>query len=135
MAQENVELLRRGFDEMNRNGIGNVNLLLYFHPDVEYLPRRSATEGAYRGIAGIERFVSDTEAVFEKFQPRYEFLDLGERVLAWGVVHVRARGSGIETDVPTGSVFDFRDGKIVLWEDFGSRKKAVEAVGLAESDE
>lgn len=131
MAQENVELLRRGFDEMNRVGISNVNLLSYFHPDVEYLPLRSAMEGAYRGIAGIERFTADTEEVFENFEPRYEFVDLGERVLAWGVVHVRARGSGIETDIATASVFDFRDGKVVRWEDFGDKDKALEAVGLA----
>jgi ketosteroid isomerase-like protein len=130
MSQQSVELLRGGFDEMNRVGIGNVNLLLYFHSDVEYLPLRSAMEGAYRGIAGIERFTADTEEVFETFEPRYEFLDLGERVLAWGVVHVRARGSGIETNIPTASVFAFRDGKIVRWEDFGEKDKALEAVGL-----
>lgn len=96
MPRENVELLCRGFDEMNRVGISNVNLLVYFHPDVEYWPRRSATEGAYRGIAGI-----------------------------------RARGSGIETDIATAGVFDFSDGKIVRWEDFGDRDEALRAVGLA----
>jgi ketosteroid isomerase-like protein len=132
MSQENVELLRRGFDEMNHVGISNVNLHLYFHPDVEYLPLRSAMEGAYRGIAGIERFTADTEQVFEKFEPQHEYLDLGERVLAWGVVHVRARGSGIETDIDTASVFDFRDGKIVRWEGFGDENEALKAVGLEE---
>ena len=52
--------------------------------------------------------------------------------MAWGVIHVRARGSGIETDIATGGIFEFRDGKIVRWEDFGSKDKAIEAVGLAE---
>jgi ketosteroid isomerase-like protein len=130
MSQENVELLRRGIDEMNRVGISDVNLRLYYHPDVEYLPLRSATEGTYRGIAGVERFNADTEEVFEKFEPQYEFLDLGERVLAWGVIHVRAKGSGIETDIATGGIFEFRDGKVVRWEDFGSKDKALKAVGL-----
>ena len=68
----------------------------------------------------------------EKFDLHYEFLDLGERVLAWGVIHVRARGSGIETDIPTGGIFDFRDGKIVRWEDFGSKEKALQAAGVQE---
>jgi limonene-1,2-epoxide hydrolase len=132
MSQENVELLRRGMEEANRVGISEVNPRLYYHPDVEYLPLRSATEGKYRGIAGIERFNADTEEVFEKFELHYEFLDLGERVLAWGVIRVRARGSGIETDIATGGVFEFRDGKIVRWEDFGSKEKALKALGLAE---
>jgi limonene-1,2-epoxide hydrolase len=56
--------------------------------------------------------------------------DLGERVLAWGTIHVRARGSGIETNIETGGVFEFRDGKIMRWEDFGSKDAALEAVGL-----
>jgi limonene-1,2-epoxide hydrolase len=132
MSQENVELLRRGLDEMNRVGIGNANVHLYYHPDVEYLPLRSGTEGSYRGIAGIERFNADTGEIFEKFEPHYDLLDLGERVLAWGVIHVRARGSGIETDIPTGGVFEFRAGRIIRWEDFGSKDKALEAVGLEE---
>ena len=131
MARENVELLRRGMEEMNRVGLSEMNLRLYYHPDVEYLPLRSATEGAYHGIAGLEQFTADTDEVFEKFQLHFEFLDLDERVLAWGVIHVKARGSGIETDVATGGVFTFRDGKIVRWEDFGSKTEALKAVGLA----
>ena len=131
MSQENVELIRRGLDAWSRGEIGEISLRSYYHPDVEYLPLRAATEGAYRGIAGIERFNADTQEVFEKFEPHYELLDLGERVLAWGEIHVRARGSGIETNISSGGVFEFRDGKVIRWEDFGSKADALEAVGLA----
>jgi hypothetical protein len=31
-----------------------------------------------------------------------------------------------------GGVFEFRDGKIVRWEDFGSKAEALKAVGLVE---
>jgi hypothetical protein len=48
------------------------------------------------------------------------------------VIHVRARGSGIETDIATGGIFEFRGDKVVRWEDFGSKDKALKAVGLAE---
>ena len=103
----------------------------FFRPDVEFLPLRTATEGAFLGRAGLEGFFADTMAVFEKFEPHYEFLGLDERVLAWGMIHLRARGSGIEMDIPSGAIFEFRDGKIVRMEDFGSKEKALEAVGLA----
>jgi ketosteroid isomerase-like protein len=130
MSRENVELVRSIQDDWNR---GDATLLAdKCHPDLEFLPLRAATEGAYRGLAGIESFVEDTLEVFDKFEMRYEFADLGERVLAWGVIHVRARGSGIETDIETGGVYDFRDGKVVRWEDFGSKEKALESVGLGE---
>ena len=132
MSQENLDLLRRLNDVVNRGEMSDIAPRSFFHPDVEFLPLRAATEGAYRGIAGIERFVADTEEIFEKFEPHYEFLDLGERVLAWGTIHVRARHSGIDTDIPVGGVFEFQDGKIVRWEDFGSREKALKAVELEE---
>ena len=132
MSQENVELLRSLQDDWNR-GDTTVDAER-FHPDLEYLPRRSATEGAYRGLAGLQSFIADTFEVFEKFELHFEFADLGERVLAWGHIHVRARGSGIETDIQSGGIFEFRDGKVVRWEDFGSKDAALEAVGLSEQD-
>jgi limonene-1,2-epoxide hydrolase len=130
MSQENVETVRSLQAEWNR-GDTTVDADR-LHPDLEFLPLRAATEGVYRGLAGFESFIADTLEVFEKFEMHYEYADLGERVLAWGHIHVRARGSGIETDIETGGVFEFRDGKIVRWEDFGSKDKALEAVGLSE---
>jgi ketosteroid isomerase-like protein len=132
MSQENVEIVRRLNDGLNRGEMNEMEIRSFFHPDVEFVPRRAATEGAFRGFAGIERFRADTEEILEKFEPHYEFLDLGERVVAWGTIHVRARQSGIDTDIPVGGVFEFRDGKIVRWEDFGSKDKALKAVGLSE---
>jgi ketosteroid isomerase-like protein len=132
MSQENVELVHRVFEVPIVEEIDKMEMRSIFHPDVEWLPQRAGTEGAYRGIAGIEKFLADTEQVFEKFEVHYELLDLGEQILAWGKVDVRARASGIEVDVPIGGVFEFRDGKIVRWEDFGSKEKALKAVGLEE---
>jgi limonene-1,2-epoxide hydrolase len=129
MSLEHMELVRRVFESRNVAEIDEMEIRSIFHADVEFLPQRAGTEGAYHGIAGIERFRADTEQVFEKFEVHYELLDLDERVLAWGKVDVRARGSGIEVDVPMGGVFEFRDGKIVRWEDFGSKEKAMEALG------
>ena len=129
MSSENVKLARSLQDRWSR---GDMTVPPdTFHPDVEFLPLRAATEGAYRGLAGIERFIEDTLEVFEKFETSYEYTDLGDRVLAWGTIHVRAKGSGVETDVETGGLIDFRDGKIVRWEDFGSKAKALEAADVS----
>jgi len=130
MSREKVELVREMQDGWNR-GETAVRRDVW-HPDVEFVPLRSATEGGYRGLSGVEAFVKDTLAVFEIFEMNYEYADLGERVLAWGTIHLRARGSGLETDIETGGLFDFRDGKIVRWEDFGAKERALEAAGLRE---
>jgi hypothetical protein len=133
MSQENVALLRLLEDRTNRgqmSQMSDMEIRAFFHPDVEFLPLRAATEGAYHGIAGIERFIADNEAVFEKFEPQQEFLDLDERVLTWGTIRVKAKQSGIDTDIPVGGVVEFRDGKIVRWQAFGSKDEALKAVGL-----
>ena len=132
MSQKNVELVRRAVDELNSGERSEERIRAVWHRDAEFLPRRSAIEGGYRGIEGFERWIADTDETFETFEQHYELIDLGERVVAWGTVHVQARGSGIETEIPAGAVLEFRDGKIVRWEDFGSKEKALEAVGLAE---
>ena len=125
-----MELTRRAVDDWNRGEFSGAKLRLYYHPTIEWIPHRAETEGAFHGIEGMERFWADTQEVFEKFELHYELLDLGERVIAWGEIHLRARGSGIETDIPFGGLVEFLDGKIVRWEDFGSKDKAVKAVGL-----
>jgi len=132
VSQENVGLVLRLNHAVTRGEVNEMEIGSFFHPDVEFLPRRSETEGAFHGLAGMERYHADTEKIFEKFEPHYDFLDLGERVVAWGTIHVRARQSGIDTDISVGGVFEFRDGKIVRWEDFGSKEMALKAVGLEE---
>jgi limonene-1,2-epoxide hydrolase len=125
MSEQNVALIRRLVDEWNAGE--PIVSSEFFHPEVEFLPMRSNVEGPYRGLAGIDAFIADTLEVFETFEQHPEYADLGDRVLAWGTIHVRAKGSGIETDIETGGLFDFRDGKIVRWQDFGSKAAALKA--------
>jgi ketosteroid isomerase-like protein len=130
MSQENVEILRKLQNDWNR---GERDLAGAYHPDVEFLPRRAATEGGYYGLSGIEAFIADTSEVFDKYEMNFEFTDLGERVLAFGTIHVRAKGSGVETDIQTGGLFEFRDGRIVRWEDFGSKARPLKPPGCRSS--
>jgi ketosteroid isomerase-like protein len=127
VSQHNVELARDLLAKWNR---GDRDDLSPLHPDIEWLPARAATEGAYRGLAGFEDFVADTARTFEVFELHAELRDLGDRVLGWGTIHMRARKSGVEMDIPVGALLDFRDGKIVRFEDFGSKEAALKAAGV-----
>ena len=133
MSLENLETVRAVLEAVNRwDAEGS---LRYFDPDVELIPRRSATEGSYRGHAGIVRFRADTLEMFDAFDVRYEVCELGDRVLWWGTVHVHGRGSDIETEIPLASVVEFRNGKISRWESFGSKAEALNAVGAEGVDD
>jgi ketosteroid isomerase-like protein len=127
MSQENVAVVRRLLDARERDDLPAA--LACLDPDLEWIPARAPTEGVFRGHAGFEEFLADTDENFESFVPHFELRPVGERVVAWGTISVRGMGSGIEMDIPVGGVFDFRDGKITRWQDFGSKEKAFEAVG------
>lgn len=123
-------MVRRLLDAVERDDLPAA--LGCLDPSLEWVPLRAATEGAYFGHEGYEKFVADTNDNFEIFEPHFELRDLGDRVLAWGRIHVRGSGGGVEMDIPTGGVFEVRDGKIVRWHDSGSKERALESVGLSE---
>jgi ketosteroid isomerase-like protein len=128
MSQESVDAFRRGTDAINR---GDLDIEELIHPEVVFEPLRSRTEGAFVGHEGMRRFIADTEDMFEVFQADYtEVRDLGERVLAIGTIRMRAKMSGVETDVPTAVIAEFRDGLVWRFQDYGDARSAKRAAGV-----
>jgi ketosteroid isomerase-like protein len=81
MSQENVELVRRGFDAFNRRDLDAYMALM--DPDVEGIPRMVAIEGDYRGYDGIDRWWKELLDVFPDFSIEVgEVRDLGDLTLA-----------------------------------------------------
>jgi ketosteroid isomerase-like protein len=133
MSEENVELFRRGTDALERGGFDDALIEEIIDPDVIFEPLRAPVSGTYRGHEGIRQFIADTAESFDVFRfDRSDIRDLGNRVLAIGTLHIRARQGGIETDVPTAGIATYRDGRLVHWKDYGDKAQALEAAGLSE---
>jgi ketosteroid isomerase-like protein len=132
MSQENVEAFLEINHALRRGDVEAV--LRWVDEEGVLLAARSAVEGAYHGHDGVRRFMADNAENFEKFEPHYpDVRDLGDRVLAIGTIHVRGRGSGVETDISAAGIATFNaEGRVVRWEDFRERHLALEAVGLSE---
>ena len=95
------------------------------HPEVVFEPLRSGTEGPFVGHEGMRRFIADTEDMFEIFEPSYpEVRDLGDCLVAIGSISIRARGSGVEVDVPSAAVVEYRDGLLWRYKDYGDARAA-----------
>jgi ketosteroid isomerase-like protein len=107
-------------------------MLACLDPEVEWIPARAATEGAYRGHDGARKFAADTNRSFEVFEPRLELQHAGGRILARGTIHVRGAGSGADVEFPVAGVFEFRDALIVRWQDFRSEQSLLAALGASE---
>lgn len=133
MSGESIEVVRRAIDAVNRRQIEEA--LGFIDPEAEL---RSAivggTEGnVYRGHDGFRRWFADSFESFEELRTELtEFRELDDRVIAFGHIHARGRGSGLELDSPTGWVFTMRNGRVVKAEGFLSRAEALQAAGLSE---
>ena len=133
MSQENVEIVRRGYEAFNRGDIDGVVELLA--PGFEYVASGlvPGVGGVYRGSEGLRGFVETFWAEFD--DPRievHELIDAGERVVASTTMRGHGRQSGAETSWAVCQVWTMRDGTAVRGQGFPSRDEALEAVGLRE---
>src|SRR5581483_6073435 len=110
MSQENVDLFQRNVEAFNRDDIES--WIATYHPDATFAPISAPVAGVYRGHAGIRRWLADNRETFETFRVNYaDIRDLGaDRLLVIGTIHLRARESGIETDLATAAIATWRDG-------------------------
>ena len=84
-------------------------------------------QGAFHGHEGMRRFFADNEENFDLFHATYPEIRRidGDRMVALGSVRTRGKSSGVETEVPSAVVLDFRDGKVVRFEDLGDESMAM----------
>jgi len=90
--------------------------------------------GEYIGHDGWEQFLADTAETFETFHVQHDdvrVLDDG-RLFASGKVRIRGRGSQVEQEVTTAGIGTMKDGLPASWYDYGDRRAALEAAGLAD---
>ena len=131
MSHENVDIFFRGLEAFQR---GDFEVWMAdFADDGEFIPQRAPIQGAYRpGPEGIRDFLADNAENFDVFYPfDYDVTDLGDRILAIGKIRVRGKGGGVEIEQQSAIVVTYRDGKIVRFEDFRDKEKALAALGLS----
>ena len=132
MSQENVEIVRRAFDAVNRRDLDG--FLALMDEEVEAISGLVAMEGEYQGHAGIRRWWQNLLDVFPDFNVEVvEVRDLGGgSVLATLRWRGHGAGSGTPVDFSLWNASRIRGGKCVWWRAFGDKAEALEAVGLRE---
>ena len=133
MSDDNVEVLRRGFEAINSGDFERI--VAFADPDFEAVvpPEFSAEPDTYRGYDGIRRYLESFQAAMDEI--RFEAVqvwDAGDAV----VVDVRLTAKGRETGIPVeqrfAQVWGIRDGKAMRAETYASVSDAFEAAGLAQ---
>jgi ketosteroid isomerase-like protein len=132
MSQENVEVIRRLYG-LWPDRISAAEEVL--HPDVamDIASRNVITPGLYRGFDGFRRFLERVEEVWENLQVEpEELIDAGDNVVAAVRMSGKRRGTKVKTDTRVFTVWTFREGKVWRYTSYGTKRQALEAVGLSE---
>ena len=131
---ENVATVRRYFDLMNR---GEFDELADITPADFVLDRsrsRSLENRSYRGgeeVARIWREMGDAWRKHEFFE--VEMIDAGDTVIRVGGLRGRGRGSGVEVEARSATVWRIEEGVPVSASLFQTKEEALADAGLADA--
>ena len=133
MSDENVEIIRRAHEAVNRVGVDA--LLELIHPDFEAIisPELSVEPDTYRGREGMRRYFAGFEGVMKdvSFHPE-ELIGVGDKVFAAMLLSATGVGTGIEVKQLTYQVWTLRDGKALRVDTYKERSDALEAAGVSD---
>ncbi len=132
MSQENVEIVRKLIDAVNRRDMDA--WLGFLSPEVvwESLPLPGFKD-VYCGRAEAREWIEQLLEVFDFHLEIDEITALSDgSVLMVASVSGRGRGSGVPIERPSGEIVWLADGKITRRQVFWARAEALEAAGLSE---
>jgi ketosteroid isomerase-like protein len=139
MSRENIELVRRFYGELAREGstreferrLTDEALHRFLDPGIEWVPVAHSLLAveSYRGFDGVRRFWGEFLSTWESYKVEpLSFYDAGDQVAV--EVHIVARTHELEVDETRSSLLTLRDGRVVRVQSFADQDGAREAAGL-----
>ncbi len=139
MSQENVEFVRRAFEDfqaaMERGDPGAWMDAGTVADDFEWIvPTPLDGRSIWRGREGFVEFIRTWLEQFEGWSIRVErWIDAGEeRVVALTRQSATGKASGVPVELNLGQVYELEDGRIARVTHYFSHAEALEAAGFSE---
>jgi ketosteroid isomerase-like protein len=120
MSQDNLDVIRRGYDAFGR---GDINTLLtLFDEQIVWVapgPPELRTSGRRVGPQAVAEFFAAVNDLFEiqRFDPQ-EFIAQGDRVVVLGHESARVRATGKVLESDWAHVFTLRNGKVTAFQEY-----------------
>jgi len=133
MSQENVEIVRRGYEHFVATGEPLEEII-----DPEFVWDMSTFRDwperqTYEGSDGAREFLADWVGAWDDWELNVEELhEAGDKVVAILRQRGRAKSTGLPVDMHFGQVWTIRDGKQLRMQMYASPEEALEAAGLRE---
>ena len=136
MSHGNVEVARRGIEELNRfyktGEFSRLRELL----DPDFVLRPSGMFPEHQEMQGPEGFLKfirgQTEAFEQMWIEAEHFLDVGDRVVIPVRFGGRARHTGLDVEFRATHLCTYREGKLLRDYIYRSQAEALEAAGIEE---
>ena len=131
MPADNVALARQVMELLSSGQYSK--LIELTDPEVEWRSffAQLGEGGVYRGYEGMREYTTDLADAWEIVRADIDdVVGIGDVVVLLGRIHVRGRGSGVETDDPAGWMLKFRNGRVVRFRAFRDPARALETIGL-----
>jgi ketosteroid isomerase-like protein len=128
VAEDNVELVRQGFEVLGEQGVEG--LLPFIHPEFEVTtpPELAAEPDTYKGPEGIRRyFDSFYEAMDEVAFEAQDFIPVEDRVVVPMTLRARGRTTGITVEQDIVQIWELRGAKAIRVEVFATLDEAMAA--------
>jgi len=114
VPSRNLEIVQRGFEAFNREGIEGIIPLI--HPDFEATtpPDLASEPDTYRGPDGVRRWFQSFDEVMD--QIRWDsrgFHQVGDRVVVEFTLRARGKTTGLDFGQDAVMVWELRDGKAI----------------------
>jgi ketosteroid isomerase-like protein len=139
MSQENVEIVRRAFDEF-QEGLARGDPAAPFDsglnaPEAEWIlpPNSPGFRQVYRGREGFLEFMRTWTEDFHWSIELERVIDAGDDSVV-AVFHQRATGkaSGVPVELHMALIYELQDGRVIRMRNFLDPAEALEPVGLRE---
>jgi ketosteroid isomerase-like protein len=140
MAQENAELVRRGYELFNEGGPDAVIGAGIWSPDIVFDFSSSGIAGlrVYRGFDEVKTFFeSDWFGAFpfEEWEVEvHGLVDRGDQVIVKQLQRGRGASSGVAAEIEHSVIYTLRDGEVVRAEVHGDHEKALKAAGASPAE-
>jgi ketosteroid isomerase-like protein len=126
VSEENVELVRQGFQALREGGVEA--LLPFIHPEfsVTTPAELTAEPDTYRGHEGVRRYFDSFYDAMDwiDFEPG-DFIAVGDAVVVPMTVRARGRTTGIETEQRVVQVWELEDDKAIRVQVFAELDEAL----------
>lgn len=131
MSEENLHLVRSGYDAWNNRDVDGV--LRFLDPEIDWRGYTHIPEaGTLRGRDEVKHWLEGFLDAWEELDVEVtNLIDVDDRVVAFVAFTARGRGSGamVEGGVDA-HVWTIRDRKVVAVQMYRGTREALQAVGL-----